>query len=186
MDDPLRHASDLVPTSAWVASEAASTAKVTPIDFEDFVQAEHVDLYGALCLIVRDRGEAEDVMQEAFLKVWERWDRVQEMDNPTGYLYRTALNLSRKRIRRASVAIRRAVGLGPSRESLADVETRDAVVRALGALTPRQRESVVLVDLLDYTSEEAGRLMGIKAATVRVLASQGRAAIRQNAGEANE
>lgn len=152
----------------------------------DLVQAEHADLYGALCLIIRDRNEAEDVMQEAFLKVWERWDRVQEMDNPAGYLYRTALNLNRTRIRRASVAIRRAVGLGPRRDSLVDIETRDEVVRALGALTPRQRESVVLVDLLDYSSEEAGELMGIKAATVRVLASKGRAVIRQNAGGTDE
>jgi RNA polymerase sigma factor (sigma-70 family) len=125
-------------------------------------------------------------MQEAFLRVWERWDRVQEMDDPTGYLYKTALNPNRKRIRRASVAIRRAIGLGPSRDSIAEVEARDAVVRALGALTPRQCESIVLVDLLDYSSEEAGRVMGIKAATVRVLASQGRAALRQNAGETDE
>ena len=181
MDEQLRLASD--PELMGAAQEAA---RPTPIDFEDLVHAEHAGLYAALCLIIGDRGEAEDVMQEAFLKVWERWDRVQEMEHPAGYLYRTALNLHRKRMRRASVAIRRAVGLGPSRDSLADVETRDAVVRALGALTPRQRESVVLVDLLDYTSEEAGELMGIVAATVRVLASQGRAAIRGNAGEADE
>ena len=183
MDELLRLASDPALGGAEGAQEAA---RPTPIDFEDLVQAEHAGLYGALCLIMRDRGEAEDVMQEAFLKVWERWDRVQEMGHPAGYLYRTALNLHRKRRRRASVAIRRAVGLGPSRDSLADFETRDAVVRALGALTPRQRESVVLVDLLDYTSEEAAELMGIAAATVRVLASQGRAAIKENAGDADE
>ena len=46
--------------------------------------------------------------------------------------------------------------------------------------------SLVLVDLLDFRSEEAARLMGIKAATVRVLASQGRAALRRNAGGAHE
>jgi RNA polymerase sigma factor (sigma-70 family) len=183
MDEPLRIAPDVAPLEPGAVQEAAGT---TSIDFEDLVYAEQAGLYGALCLIIRDRGEAEDVMQEAFLKVWERWDRVQEMENPAGYLYRTALNLHRKRIRRASLSIRRAVGLGPSRDSLADVETRDAVFRALGTLTPRQRESVVLVDLLDYSSEEAAELMGISAATVRVLASQGRAAIREKAGYADE
>jgi RNA polymerase sigma-70 factor, ECF subfamily len=183
MDEPLRLASDQAAMGVEAAQEAA---RPTSIDFEDLVHAEHTGLYGALCLIIRDRGEAEDVMQEAFLKVWERWDRVQEMEHPAGYLYRTALNLHRKRMRRASVAIRRAVGFGPSRDSLADVEMRDAVVRALGALTPRQRESVVLIDLLDYSSEEAAELMGIAAATVRVLASQGRAAIRENAGDTDE
>jgi RNA polymerase sigma-70 factor (ECF subfamily) len=178
MDQPLHLVSD--PATPGV--EAAERSE----GFEDLVYAEHGGLFGALCLITRDRREAEDVMQEAFLRVWERWDRVREMDDPTGYLYRTALNLHRKRIRRASVAIRRAVGLGTSRDALAEVEARDEVVRALGSLTPRQRESIVLVDLLDYSSEEAGQLMGIKAATVRVLASQGRAALKANVRDADD
>jgi RNA polymerase sigma-70 factor, ECF subfamily len=153
--------------------------------FEDLVDAEKQGLFGALCLITRDRYEAEDVMQEAFLKVWERWDRVGAMEDPTGYLYRTAMNLYRKRIRRAGLALRRAMRIAPLGDELLDVETRDVVVHALEALTPRQRESVVLVDLLDYSSEDAGRMMGIRAATVRVLASRGRAALKQNVGDAD-
>ena len=43
--------------------------------------------------------------------------------------------------------------------------------------------SLVLMDLLDHSSEEAGRLMGISPTTVRVLASQGRAALRTNTGD---
>lgn len=155
-------------------------------DFEELVQAEHSRLYGALWLITRDRGEAEDVMQEAFLRVWERWDRVGAMDNPAGYLYRTALNVYRERIRRASVAVRRAIGLGARRDELSEVDTHDQVLRALGSLTPRQRMSLVLVDLLDYSSKEAAQLMGITAATVRVLVSQGRAALRRSADDADE
>ena len=46
-----------------------------------------------------------------------------------------------------------------------------------------QRMSLVLTDLLDYSSEEAARLMGVKATTVRVLASQGRAALRASTGD---
>jgi len=180
MDEPLRLVPDLL-------DEAPATATATrSLEFEDLVEAEHGGLYGALCLITRDRPEAQDIMQEAFLKVWERWDRVGVMEDPAGYLYRTALNLYRKRTRRAALAIRRAVGLGPRPDELGEVEARDALVRALAALTPRQRASVVLVDLLDYTSEEAARVMGIKAATVRVLASQGRAALKRNAGERDE
>ena len=41
-----------------------------PIGFEEFVAAEHARLYSALCLITHDRHEAEDVMQDALLKVW--------------------------------------------------------------------------------------------------------------------
>jgi len=180
MDEPLRLVSDPAPPEGL----AAPSEQVT--GFEDLVEADSPGLFGALCLIARDRFEAEDVMQEAFLKVWERWDRVRVMEDPTGYLYRTALNLYRQRLRRASLALRRAIRLAPSRDELADVESRDAVVRALEELTPRQRISVVLVDLLDHSSEEAARVMGIKPATVRVLVSQGRAVLKRNAGDRDE
>jgi RNA polymerase sigma factor (sigma-70 family) len=176
MNEPLRLVSQPVaPDRAEVGSS-----------FEDFVAAEHTRLYGALCLITRDRFEAEDLMQDAFLKVWERWDRVRDMDDPTGYLYRTALNLYRSGLRRAAVAIRRAAQPRQRRDELSDVEARDTVLRALARLTPRQRTSLVLVDLLDYSSEEAGRLMGIKSATVRVLASQARATLRRSEGIRDE
>lgn len=174
MNEPIRLVSGI---------PAGSSAVDRSAPFEDLVEAEHANLYGALCLITRDRPEAEDVMQEAFLRVWERWDRVAEMDDPTGYLFRTAMNLWRKRRRRASLAVRRVMRLAPQRDELAEVEAREAVVRALAALTPRQRAAVVLVDLLDHRSEEAARLLGIKAPTVRVLVSQGRAALKRNAGE---
>jgi RNA polymerase sigma factor (sigma-70 family) len=92
------------------------------------------------------------------------------------------MNLHRKRLRRAAVAIRHAIGPRPPRDQLDEVESRDTVLRALAMLSPRQRMSLVLMDLLDYSSEEAGRLMGVKATTVRVLVSQGRAALRDSMG----
>ena len=154
--------------------------------FEEFVLVEHTRLYGALCLITRDRHEAEDLQQEALLRVWERWDRVSALEDPTGYLYRTALNLHRRRMRRAALALRRTIALAPPRDDIADIDTRDVVVRALSRLTPRQRASVVLTDLLDYSSEEAAKILGIKASTVRVLSSNARAAIKDTEGDTDE
>jgi RNA polymerase sigma-70 factor (ECF subfamily) len=151
--------------------------------FEMFVDAETARFHGALRLLTRDRVEAEDLMQDAYLKVWERWAHVRSLDDPTGYLYRTAMNLYRKRRRRAAVAIRHAIRPRPPRDQLDEVESRDEVLRALATLSPRQRMSLVLTDLLDYSSEEAARLMGVKATTVRVLASQGRAALRAGTGD---
>ena len=46
----------------------------------------------------------------------------------------------------------------------------DAVIRALASLTARQRAAVVLVDLMGFSSEEAGRMLGIRASTVRTHA----------------
>jgi DNA-directed RNA polymerase specialized sigma24 family protein len=42
--------------------------------FEEFFGTEHARLFGALCFITGDRDEAEEIMQDAFLRLWERWD----------------------------------------------------------------------------------------------------------------
>jgi RNA polymerase sigma-70 factor (ECF subfamily) len=166
-----------------LATPGGAVRTVEGATFEDLVASTHGRLYGALCLMTRDRHEAEDVMQEAFLRVWERWDRVGAMADPAAYLYRTAFNAYRRRLRRASLAVRRAMNLAPPPDELEAIETREIVVRALGSLTPRQREALVLTDLLDLSSEDAGRLMGIEAPTVRVLASQGRKRLREMSEE---
>jgi RNA polymerase sigma-70 factor (ECF subfamily) len=172
--------------------DAAGMARTAPTElsaipdlassFQRFVEAETPRFHGSLRLLTRDRSEAEDLMQDAFLKVWERWEHVQAVDDPSGYLYRTAMNLHRKHLRRARLALRHAIWPRSPRDELDDVESRDVVLRTLAMLTPRQRMSLVLIDLLDYSSEDAGRLMGIKSTTVRVLASQGRAALRESMG----
>ena len=146
--------------------------------FEAFFARHHRDLFGALWLITRNRHEAEEVMQDAFLKVLERWDRVAPMDDPVAYLYRTAMNVHRSRYRRAKVAVRRAVGRLPTDE-LAAVEEREDVIRLLAGLTPRERAAVVLIDLLEFSSQEAGDALGVKASTVRVLVSRGRKSLKK-------
>jgi RNA polymerase sigma factor (sigma-70 family) len=111
--------------------------------------------------VTHNRSEAEDLTQEAFLRVFERWDQVGEMDDPTAYLYRTAMNAFRTWHRRVLLGAKRSVGLSPSDDRIAEIETEDAVVRTLAPLTPRQRAAVVLIDLLGYSSEEAGRMLGL-------------------------
>jgi len=92
--------------------------------FEAFYEETHARLFTALCLVIGRRHEAEKVMQEAFVRVWERWDRVGRLDSPTGYLYRAAMNLVCSRQRRASIALRRTVGLEPKTDDLGAVEDR--------------------------------------------------------------
>lgn len=118
-------------------------------------------------------------MQDAFLKVWERWEQVGAMDDPVGYLYRTAMNLFRKRYRRAVLAIRRTVGLAPSREDFADADDRETVRQVLSTLPPRQRAALVLTELLGLSPEDSGRALGVQASTVRSLSHQGRASFRK-------
>jgi RNA polymerase sigma-70 factor (ECF subfamily) len=156
-----------------------------PAEFEEFFSANHADVFACFRLLAHDAAEAEDIAQEAFLRVWQRWDRVATMERPDGYLYRTAMNVWRSRRRRAAVAFRR---LGrrdrtPLTEpatagGMPGVEDRDAVRRGLSGLPGRQRAAFVLTEGLELTSEEAGQAMGIAASTVRVLAARAREALR--------
>lgn len=151
--------------------------------FEEFFDAERVRLFGALAVMSGNRAEAEEVMQDAFLKVWERWDRVSAMESPEGFLYRTAFNTYRTRLRRAAVAVRKAVHLLPENDALGTVDSRDEAMRLLRTLTTREREAIVLTAYLGYSTEEAGKLLGIKASTVRVLTTRARATLRSTVGE---
>ena len=145
--------------------------------FETFFEAERPRLFRALVLVTHDALEAEELMQDAFVRVWEHWDRVATMDDPIGYLFRTALNLHRSRLRRALTAAKRAVTPPSGPDPFDEVATRDEAIRALALLTVRQRAAVVVTELLGYSSEDAGRILGIRAGTVRALTSQARATI---------
>jgi RNA polymerase sigma-70 factor (ECF subfamily) len=160
------------PRDAAVGSDAAA--------FEDFFRGQTQSLYAHLCLITGNRAEAEELAQDAFLKVWERWDRVADMEEPIGYLYRTAMNLFRKRYRRAVLALRKTVSEELRKDEFSTVEDRSIVARALVELTPRQRAALVLTELIGFSSEEAGNMLGVSAGTVRALASRGRAAMKQH------
>jgi RNA polymerase sigma-70 factor (ECF subfamily) len=147
--------------------------------FEEFFEAESRTLYRRLCLVTGNRQEAEEVMQDAFISVLERWDRVSTMENPVGYLYRTAFHEVHRRSRRAARAARTVLLMRQEVDEFAAAEDRETVRRALRLLSRRQRAAVVLTELLGYSSEEAAKIMGARAVTVRVLASQGRSTMRR-------
>jgi RNA polymerase sigma-70 factor (ECF subfamily) len=175
----------MVPPLPSVASRAESEAGPPGAvrSFEQFFDDERKRLFGALAVMSGNLAEAEEVMQDAFLKVWENWDRVAEMDSPEGFLYRTALNLYRKRLRRAAVAIRKATSFMSEDDALGGVETRDEIARMLRSLTAREREAIVLTAYLGYSTEEAGQLLGIRSSTVRVHTARARASLNRQAEE---
>jgi RNA polymerase sigma factor (sigma-70 family) len=165
------------PLSLTAEASAANSLEESR-SFEAFYDAESRTLFRRLWLVTGNRAEAEEIMQDAFLKLWERWEQVGAMDDPVGYLYRTAMNLFRKRYRRALVAIRRSIGLAPSHDDFADADDREAVQKVLAKLPPRQRAALVLTEMLGFSSEDAGRVLGVQASTVRSLSHQGRESFR--------
>jgi RNA polymerase sigma-70 factor, ECF subfamily len=100
------------------------------------------------------------------------------MEDPRGYLYRTAMNVVRSRYRRSLLAARRPLGLTRPDDAIAVVDDQDAAMRALAQLSPQQRAAVVLVDLLDFSSDEAARVLGIRPSTVRMHTSRAHKALK--------
>jgi RNA polymerase sigma-70 factor (ECF subfamily) len=150
--------------------------------FDTFFEEEHDRLFKALYFVTGNRHDAEELMQDAFLKLWERWNEIHKIVDPTGYLFRVALNGFRMRRRRAAMAIRKVIPIPESRDEFVDAEMRADVRRLLLELTPRQRAALLLVDLLGYPSEQAARILRVRPSTVRALATQGRRALRATEG----
>ncbi len=163
-----------------LAAEASASEHLEASrSFEIFYDAESRTLFRRMWLVTGNRAEAEELMQDAFLKVWERWEKVEAMDDPVGYLYRTAMNLFRKRYRRAALAIRRSIGLASTRDDFEDADDRESVRQVLSTLPPRQRAALVLTELLGFNPTDAGRALGVQASTIRSLSSQGRESFRR-------
>jgi RNA polymerase sigma-70 factor (ECF subfamily) len=149
-----------------------------PLSFEELFLDHHDRLYRALYFITGSSEDAEELMQDAFLKLWERWDSIGEIQDPVAWLFRVSLNGFRMRARRARVAAGRLLPMVDPRDPFEDVNIREEVRRMLRSLPQRQRAALVLTDIFDYSSDQAAEILGIRPITVRVLASQARAALR--------
>jgi RNA polymerase sigma-70 factor (ECF subfamily) len=117
-------------------------------------------------------------MQEAFVRLLERWERVVQVEDPAAYLFRTAMNLHRSTLRRALTAAKRSLRPPAAPDPFETVDALDEAVRELAVLTPRQRAALVVTELLGFNSEEAGTILGVRPGTVRTLTSRARSVLQ--------
>jgi RNA polymerase sigma-70 factor (ECF subfamily) len=169
-------------------AEAEAAVSEHAGSFEGFFDEHYERLLRVLYLSTGDRHEAEDLTQDAFVRLYERWDRVRGMEKPDGYLFRTALNLRRSRLRRLAVATRKLLAQisTEAADPAAASSERDAIRRALAALPDGQREAVVLVEWLGMTDSEAGEVLGVSPGAVRVRLSRARVVLREMLRGAND
>ena len=118
----------------------------TRVEFERFVADSVDELLRTAYVIVWDEAEAEDLVQESFIRVAKRWPRVRTMERPQAYLRRVLVNLAldgRKRRARWRQELDRkpqhdAADDGSARD-MSRVDDRDELLCALATLPPRQR-----------------------------------------------
>lgn len=122
-------------------------------------------------LIARYGGEiGREAAAEALAYGWEHWDRLREMKNPLGYLYRVGQSKSRR------LWPRRAVFDSKPTSELPWVEP--GLPPALNKLSARQRQVVVLVYGFEYTHQEVADLLGISRSSVQNHVERGLARLR--------
>jgi RNA polymerase sigma-70 factor (sigma-E family) len=129
-------------------------------------------LVGLARLLLDDAGQAEEVVQEAFVRTYARWDRVRDRDDPLPYVRRAVVNLARSRLRRRRVE--RGTRAGGAEEDVPSAEvtaTARARQRELAAavmtLPRRQRECVVLRFFMDCSLREIAQTLRISDGSVK-------------------
>jgi RNA polymerase sigma factor (sigma-70 family) len=155
-------------------------------DFEEFFRREYPRFVRSLYLLTGHLDEAEDLAQEALARTFGMWSTVQGMESPAGYAYRIALNLNRNRIRHLRVRARRLLMDARTVASTAPGNLQGEISAAVARLPRSQREAFVLVDWLGMDTEEAGRVLGIKAVSVRSRVHRARASLREQLGGPHE
>ena len=144
-------------------------------EFTEFVHATWPSLYRTAWLILGDTGLAEDLVQTALGKTYAAWPRIHDLEAAPAYARRTLVTTSHSWFRKRSWR-ERATGDLPEAAYSTDPSTRPAVVDALRALPPRQREVVVLRYYDDLPVAEVAALLGCSEGTVK---SQTHAALRR-------
>jgi RNA polymerase sigma-70 factor (ECF subfamily) len=143
-------------------------------------------LYGLIYRVLRDRSEAEEVLQEVFVIVWTRAETYDvSLGSPAGWLVRIARNRAIDRLRANSVRLR-AVDSAPeplpedSPELHASAsENRRAIARALGSLPSDQRELIEQAYFLGLTQSELAARHKLPLGTVKTRIRTGMLALRQ-------
>jgi RNA polymerase sigma-70 factor (ECF subfamily) len=136
--------------------------------FEGWYLGAHPKLITALTVITGDASIAAEAVDEAVARAFERWDRVGKMDSPNGWTYRTALNVLRRRQRRAHMEEQlrlRRVGRGSDLAPGTDWSVE--VWEAVRSLPPRQRTAVALRYVADLPVDEIAAAMRVAPGTVR-------------------
>ncbi|MET9534303.1 SigE family RNA polymerase sigma factor [Streptomyces sp. NPDC006649] len=158
---------------------------MTVEEFEEFYAHSAKQLVGQVYLMTGDLHEAQDVVQEAFVRAWGRRSALYRDAGPEAWIRTVAWRLAVSRWRRrgrSAEAWRRHSDARPSTVPEPDPDTV-AMVSALRQLTERQRRVAVLHYVCDLTVEQVAAETGISAGTVKTHLSRARASLAPHLSE---
>lgn len=151
--------------------------------FEELYRVRYGALAAQLHAYLGDAAEAEDVVQEAFLRAWQRWDTVSQFDDPVGWVRTVAWNLATSRWRHLVVAARAAVRMSAPRVAEPAHPDHVALVAGLQRVAERYRKVLVLHYIGDLPVAEVARQLGVPRGTVLSWLHRGRRDLASQLGQ---
>jgi RNA polymerase sigma-70 factor (sigma-E family) len=149
--------------------------------FEELYSAHGRDATRVAYLLTGSREEAEDLVQEAFVRILGRFGDLRKPEVFRTYLTRTVTNLARSGFRHREVE-RRHRGSLVTRDDAAtgpDLAARDEMARALARLPYRQRAALVLRYCEDLSEQQTAEVLQTSVKAVKALVTRGLATLRQ-------
>lgn len=148
-----------------------------PGTFDEFYSGSVRRVTGLLYAMTGSRAEAEDCVQEAYARAWQRWDKVSEYGDPEAWVrtvaYRVSISAWRKTANMRAAHRRHGAPEDPYGMSPDYV----AIIAALRKIPVRQRQAIVLHHLVGLTVDEIARETGAPPGTVKARLSRGRQAL---------
>ena len=148
---------------------------------EEVYAGQYRRLVALVTAVIGSRVEAEDAVQEAFVRGLGLFKRRVALTDPEAWLYRVAVNVARSRWRRSAMGRRLAAGLAEETDAdvsaHARVDSRLVLLAALQQLPFEQREVLVLHYLADLPVAEVASRVGAPLGTVKARLSRGRDAL---------
>lgn len=178
----------IVPAAGEGGERAGAAAATPPYDraaaLSDLFDQNFTSLRRLAFALLGDASAADEVAQDAFVRLYASWRRLDDLDHPPTYLRRIVVNLCRTRGRRALLQRRREPLLRSETEARdPDVALRLDVWKALETLPHRQRACVVLKYLEDLTESEVAHLLDCSVGTVKSQLHRARARLGAVLGE---
>jgi RNA polymerase sigma factor (sigma-70 family) len=148
-------------------------------EFERVFRSAYRPVLQTVSVVLQDRGRAEEVTQDAFLRLYERWGGAVAYEHPGAWVRKVAV---RDAIRRANrervVPVLALVEAQPAVDRLPDLD----LLRAVGALPPKQRAAVALHYLEDLPVDQVAEMMGVAPVTVRQHLFRARSELSERLG----
>lgn len=162
--------------------ESVSPADRARAGVSALFEEQYTRMLRVAAVLLGEVASAEEAVQDAFMALYLSWHRIEQPD-ATGYLHRSVVNAARSRLRRRTVAERvRPLTSQRHVQSAEDIAVSrlvgGALVGALRALAPREREVVLCRYYLDLSEQQTAEALGLSRGSVKAYASRGLAALR--------